>query len=219
VTVCTATGSADVRTLAELWNGLRWSVQPTSSLDTSDGLDTELDGVSCVSASDCIAVGWAHNASALAGQWDGVSWSPQPTPAPGGAGKSDLLDVSCPTTTACVAVGDTGPSEHQVTLGESWDGVSWTILKTPNPGGGSLYELDQVSCVSSTDCFAVGYYSPSPQGGATVPLAARWDGTRWTVQKTPVPDKATTPSSSGSPACLSGRVSRSAPTFTVAPMD
>ena len=83
---------------------------------------------------------------------------------------------------------ETGPrGEHQVTLAEAWNGVSWTILKTPNPGDGILYELNWISRPSSADCFAVGDYVPSPNGGTTVALAERWNGARWSVQKTACP--------------------------------
>jgi hypothetical protein len=169
--------------VADSWNGLRWSGQLTVHLPTV----TNLEGVSCVTAADCIAVGWAHSPAALAERWDGVRWSQQPTPNPAHSYRSILSDVSCPTVSACIAVGSTNCAGREVTLTEGWNGTAWTILTARDPGRGRAYALSHVSCVSSSDCVAVGDYSPSPHGGPTVPLAEGWNGSRWTVQKTPRP--------------------------------
>jgi hypothetical protein len=45
-------------------------------------------------------------------------------------------------------------------------------------------ELDGVSCISTSACFAVGYYLNSRVGyGGT--LAEAWNGTSWSIQHTP----------------------------------
>jgi hypothetical protein len=59
-TACTAVGyykdaGAVTRTLAERWNGTSWTIQP--SADSSNGQDSYLFGVSCTSATACMAVG------------------------------------------------------------------------------------------------------------------------------------------------------------------
>src|SRR5260370_17160847 len=54
-------------------------------------------------------------------------------------------------------------------------------------GGGVVRvrtERAQVSGVSASFCDAVGSYDVA---GATVPLAARWNGSSWTLQSTPLP--------------------------------
>jgi hypothetical protein len=178
-TACTATGFGSFHAVADSWNGLAWSGQRTARLPTI----TNLKGVSCVTASDCIAVGWADGPTALAERWDGVRWSPQQTPKPGHSYRSNLADVSCPTVSACIAVGSTNRAGREVTLAERWDGTSWTTLITPDPGSGRAYELSSVSCVSSLDCVAVGDYASSARHGALVPLAEGWNGARWTVQQ------------------------------------
>jgi hypothetical protein len=65
-TDCTATGAylnnsgVDV-TLAEGWNGTKWAVQTTPN--PSGALDSELEGVSCLSATACTAAGYYDNSS------------------------------------------------------------------------------------------------------------------------------------------------------------
>jgi hypothetical protein len=68
-----------------------------------------------------------------------------------------------------------------VTVAERWDGTSWTVQSTPNPGDGN--GLSGVSCTSATSCTAVGgsvYSSRILTVGG--PTAERWDGASWTVQ-------------------------------------
>jgi hypothetical protein len=105
---------------------------------------------------------------------------------------STLTGVSCPSTTDCMAVG-WSEAENQssvyYTLGEVWNGTSWTIIHTPSPsnlGGGA--QLNAVSCVSSTDCMAVGETQIfQAKTGRTVPhpLAEAWNGTKWALVATP----------------------------------
>jgi len=99
--------------LIERWNGATWSPQPIP--DTGNDAD-ELLGVTCPVSSSCTAVGFAYTTSGeprpLAEHWDGTSWAVQPTPDPRatdyqyGDG-SELIGISCPTTSFCFATGDT----------------------------------------------------------------------------------------------------------------
>ena len=52
-------------------------------------------------------------------------WSTAPTPNPNG----QLIDISCVSSTSCVAV---GWAYSDQTLIESWDGTSWSIMPSPN---------------------------------------------------------------------------------------
>jgi hypothetical protein len=64
-------------------------------------------GVSCASATFCIAVGDATGSAGqvpLAVAWDGTSWTIQQIPSPAGGGVLD--GVSCTSASACVAVGN-----------------------------------------------------------------------------------------------------------------
>jgi hypothetical protein len=117
--------------------------------------------------------------------WNGTSWRIQSTRNPlSGASRGALNGVSCTSATACTAVGSyTNTSGTQTALAEGWDGTSWRIQPTPDPGGAGSSALNGVSCASPTACIAVGSYTTSP--GNVQALAEAWDGTSWTIQDTP----------------------------------
>ena len=154
---------------AARWDGSTWTSQ---TLPAPSGADlSDLNGVSCTSATACTAVGYYISGNSnrpLAERWDGSTWTIQTTPTASGTTVSRLNGVSCTSATACTAVGD--DNSNQVTLAERWNGSTWTIQATP-----SGVSLNGVSCTSATACIAVG------SGG----LAERWDGSTWTTQTTP----------------------------------
>jgi hypothetical protein len=162
-TSCTAVGGytnrAETRwsTLAEVWNGSKWTIKLTAN---PNGVRSGLTAVSCASATACTAVGeWVKSTGmgglTLAEVWSGSKWAIEPTANPNGVGRSGLTGVSCVSATACTAVGWYGyGGATQVTLVEIWNGSKWAIEPTPNaPGASSLYG---VSCTSATACAAVG---------------------------------------------------------------
>jgi hypothetical protein len=163
-------------TLAERWDGIKWSIQATPNPSLGGGI---LFGVSCSSASACTAVG-ASNAGTLAERWNGTKWVIQPTPNPPSGG-GVLVGVSCSSASACTAVG----ASNAGNLAERWNGTKWSIQPTPNPSGSQFGFLNGVSCTSSSACEAVGFYVNS--SGTGVNLAERWKGTKWSIQPTPNP--------------------------------
>jgi hypothetical protein len=194
-TTCTAVGFYDTsggrfpRTLIESWNGTGWSVVP----NPNRGSESTLDGVSCASATACMAVGTYYNASRTLNQtliesWDGTSWSVVPSPnAATSAGATNVLSgVSCASATACTAAGyyftSGGPTR---TLIASWDGTRWSVVPSPNPGN-QTDVLTSVSCASAAACTAAGTYYKS-SGGAARTLIESWDGTGWSVVPSPNP--------------------------------
>jgi hypothetical protein len=167
-----------------------WTFQnvPMPSGAKSSGLG----GVSCTSASACVAVGWYESTSGegppLAESWNGSTWTPQTVPAPSGAKGTLLEDVSCTSPSACTAVGfySSGVEGEGVPLAESWNGSSWTLQSVPAPSGaraGGIDYLEGVSCVSARACVAVGRYEIS--SSEELPLAESWNGSSWTLQSVP----------------------------------
>src|SRR5262245_47203310 len=63
-----------------------------------------------------------------------------------------------------------------VTFGGPADATpAWSIQPSPSPLGPARAQLHGLSCVSSTNCMAVGYsIQPKPR-----PYAQRLDGTKW----------------------------------------
>ncbi len=163
---------------------LTWSVVPSPS----PGSTSSLQGVSCVSAAACTAVGSYATSGAsetLVESWNGTSWSVVPSPSPG-AGPGDVLaGVSCVSAAACTAVGYYAirVGRHYMTLVESWNGTSWSVVPSPNYGSGGN-SLQGVSCVSAAACTAVGSYASN---GKQRTLIESWNGTSWSVVPSPNP--------------------------------
>jgi hypothetical protein len=117
------------------------------------------------------------------------AWSIQATPNPTGATYSVLSGVSCASRTTCTAVGYfANAAGVAVPLAERWNGTNWSIQPTPIPARARSSILFSVSCASTTACVAVG--SVTNPSGITVPLAERWNGSRWAIQRTPTPSRA-----------------------------
>src|SRR5215472_7891750 len=184
---CTAVGdysngTANV-TLAEGWNGTRWSIEPTPNPPGS--LSSYLFGISCPAARSCTAVGdFIARTGAqmtLAEHWNGSAWSIQPTPRLPGHQSGVLFGVSCAAPNACTAVGlSSMPSGASRTLAEAWNGSAWSIQATPNvPSAANTY-LSSVSCTSATACTASGYLRT--RGRTAVSVAMGWNGSRWSIQ-------------------------------------
>jgi len=192
---CTAVGSyvkSNTKTLAMRKTEGGWSIQTT--VDPSE-VASELLGVSCDSATSCTAVG-TSGGKTFAERWNGTSWSVSTTPNPSGGELVRLEDVSCTSSSFCVAVGsyralefvEGKPVTRRVPLAEHWNGSSWSIQSTAQPAGqkGDV-QLQGVSCVSSSACTAVGRYVTATEGGAASEertLAEIWNGSSWTVQST-----------------------------------
>jgi hypothetical protein len=192
---CTAVGDygkgAAGSTLAERWNGTKWVIQATPNPVTgTDG--SILAGVSCSSARACTAVGEGNvtdsKSDTLAEHWNGTKWVIQPTPKHPSGNESELTGVSCRSATTCIATGNSGNVDTEVTLAERWNGRKWAVQPTSNPSGSKGSELAGVSCPSATACTAAGdYYNRS---GTDVTLAERWNGRKWALQSTPNPSDA-----------------------------
>jgi hypothetical protein len=168
--------------LAEQWNGASWSMQsvpnPGAGVDASFN---RLDGVSCVSADMCLAVGSSPD-GAFDAQWNGKAWSIQIIP---NTADSVFVSVSCTTPTACTAVGTTGANPNTVAAAVGqWNGTSWSIQTLPLPTGTAVTSLLGVSCSEVNACIAVGYGVPTAAPYEEAPLAEQWNGLSWSVLPT-----------------------------------
>ena len=166
-------GGADLTLAAERWNGVRWSIVP---MPTPAHSAAQVTSMSCTSASNCMAVGYAtpdlaySNTSTFAEQWNGTRWSIVASPNTD-ARDNKLLGLSCVDAKSCMAVGiaDYTDVNNQIfvtkTLTQRWDGTRWAIVASPNPTPTSVgtfneSSLSSVSCTSPTACLAVGSAPP-----------------------------------------------------------
>ncbi len=179
---CVAVGNdGEGATLIESWDGTAWSVVPSPSPSSAN----ILEGVACVSAVACTAVGESRY-DALIESWNGSSWVVVPSPNPGST--SDLLDgVSCTSPTQCVAVGTDYSGYNGQALAETWNGTSWTAATVPIPGNGEA-RLEGVSCATPTDCVAVGAYIGADDYQT---LVESWNGSTWNPVSSPTPTNST----------------------------
>jgi hypothetical protein len=192
--VCVAVGAATDKAgstvpASQKLSGGAWTL---ANPPAPGGLQSELKGVSCVSATSCMTVGYAESKPfrPLAMVWNGSGWA-ETSPAPAGpAGyRSYFNDVSCVAANSCEAVGYSAPTsgaEIIKPLVSHWNGSTWTIKTSANPntaGGEPGQEdniLESVSCSSATVCMAVGLHYSSVGGvQAYQPLTERLSGEEW----------------------------------------
>ncbi len=179
-TECTAVGAYDLegvgyQTLAERWNGTEWKIQSTPN-PKGASISLLRGGVSCSSATACTATGVyyvesgeSYTALTLAEAWNGTEWKIEPTTNPEGAKNSQFHELSCSSSTACMAVGQyENSSKMQLAFSEAWNGTEWKLQSTPNPEGAKENYLLGVWCSSLTSCEATGYYISSSGDEATL---------------------------------------------------
>jgi hypothetical protein len=194
---CTAIGkyissTEEKLVFADRWNGTEWKVQ-TAASHTGTGVGNDPLSVSCTSATACEAVGYFTTSSAsapLAESWNGSEWKLQSPINPTGSTQTSFYGVSCTSSTACTAVGLYLSSGRQILLAERWNGTEWTVQEPPNPSTGTEpSSLSSVSCVTATDCTAVGSYRKEvkKEEFAYKTFAERWNGSTWTTETTPNP--------------------------------
>jgi hypothetical protein len=138
---------------------------------------TSLAGVTCVSSSDCWAVGDRFRSSsaktgpALIERYTGHAWTPM-SAAPAQAGTLDELSgVSCLSSADCWAVGMRSGSRPGNLVEHYGNGTRWTMVGTPGPEG----ELSAVTCEPSVgQCWTVGSSSDFRRA-----ITFRLAGGRW----------------------------------------
>jgi hypothetical protein len=82
------------------------------------------------------------------------------------------------------AVGFSNGNKAQ-TVTEHWNGRTWKVVPSPDPGGSSAYNaLSGVTAVSSSNVWAVGTYV---KGSALLTLIEHWNGTAWQAVPSPNP--------------------------------
>jgi hypothetical protein len=145
------------------------------------GTQSQLNGVSPVSASDVWAVGFSTPSSVkqtLTEHWNGTGWSVVPSPNVG-TSANQLNGVAAVSATDVWAAGASSASSGvSQTLVEQWNGTSWNVVPSPNIG--TANNLNAVAAVSATDIWAVGSSS-----GAGQTLIEHWNGTSWKVVPSP----------------------------------
>jgi hypothetical protein len=173
-----------IQTLIEHWDGTSWTIG--NSPNNGAGEDNYLFSVTCASASECWAVGaykTGNIAQTIIERWDGSSWTIVASPNSSSAQHNVLAAAACVSESDCWAIGyHLAESGAYQTLLEHWNGVSWTIADSPNTSVTQDNYFGSLTCNSLSQCWAVGYYF---NGATNQTLAARWDGTSWSIISSP----------------------------------
>lgn len=108
-----------------------------------------------------------------------------------GPNNNQLLGVTAPAASSVWSVGYYQAavcSCSQRTLGEHWNGTSWSVVATPNPAtnSGDYDVLNATAATSASDVWAVGY-SGNVGLAADKALTEHWNGTGWSVVASPNP--------------------------------
>lgn len=176
--------------LTEHWDGTSWTVVPSPEPNSGPGASNELYGVAAISTSDVWAVGETGITRYTQGfllHWDGTSWNVVSSPTPPNSSATSLEAVTALSTNNVWAVGINYLSSGSVTEGtlmEHWDGVSWSIVSSPNRD--VFNDLYGVTALSSTNIWAVGYSTASYAPEVT--LIEQWNGTSWNIVSSPNAD-------------------------------
>jgi hypothetical protein len=158
--------------IAEEWSGHSWRPEDNPLLSWPSG-------VSCLQRNECVAVGEnLGGPQALASNWNGSNWRMLNVP---NTQTANFLGVNCMTTTSCWFVGygqNRIGIESNYAIAERWTRGRWTVDRIDAPRGGSILQLESVSCVGSSFCVAVG-------GNDVRPVSAIWNGTSWKLVRMP----------------------------------
>jgi hypothetical protein len=179
--------------IAERWNGTAWSLQKLPKIAHKDF--TDLAGVSCPTATECVAVGVTLGSDdypySIAEIWNGHAWHVERLP------KTVLATgISCPSASECIASAEldyfgTAPlTDKPRPAAVIWNGHRWRRMTLPAVKSDQSPELSAISCPTTTYCTAAGVLDTVAERGGEFAqrlsvLAETWNGHRWTRRATP----------------------------------
>lgn len=179
---------ARTNVVSELWNGSTWR---SLRVPSSSMARTTLLEISCISERNCLATGQAFPAAnypraLFSEHWNGSKWSIVKIPTPKDGSKKVVAipnDLSCPTSSRCVAVGYWYPvlsgRAPQFPMAEVWNGSAWKQLTLSSSIRSHFQLFSDVSCVAATECWIVGEGYASDSGPTAA--AAYWNGSSFTL--------------------------------------
>jgi hypothetical protein len=167
----------------------------TGQQPPSPGVHTEVAGLAVLSACSVWAVGQTRSTIStgtdrtFVAHWTGgSSWMRVPSPSPGSMG-DDLHAVAAVSARDIWTVGLKVGKGPFTALIEHWNGTRWTVIPSPTPPGNNGAELNGVDAVSANNIWAVGDYFLT-NSISTNALIEHWNGTRWSLVRTPNPGSA-----------------------------
>ena len=158
--------------LIEHYVGDDWA--PVPAAPALRGTLDELSAISCLSATNCWAVGMrsgSHPGNLLEHYGARSDWTVVDTPAPQG----ELSAVTCESANdQCWAVGSSSDFRSVMTF--RLVGGTWHYVRAA-PLSAAFVEVNGVACATEDDCLLVGF--ATPRHGVGQALAERWNGRAW----------------------------------------
>jgi hypothetical protein len=177
-------------------SGTTWELDP---LVIGGPPAAALFGISCSSGGDCVSVGRYSNDleqdRPIVESLRANTWSLSEPSMPTGATSATLFAVTCPTAGSCVAVGRfVASSGEWLPYVDVLAKGTWKAKAVPSKNGFINVGLFGVSCVSVTECVAVGAASMNTSSNpfcsvncTQAPIVERLIGTKWTESTPPSP--------------------------------
>jgi hypothetical protein len=149
-------GSGDPgTTVAEHWDGQSWTIVPTPFLEDGKSAQNTLTGVTATGPDDVWTSGYESNvndtnfAEPYLLHWNGNRWTLVKVPNKGTEG-SLLNDVTALSPTDIWAVGQSGQNNGSIlSLTEQFNGKTWTVVPSPDPGSVGNLKNNSLAGVSS----------------------------------------------------------------------
>lgn len=187
----TTRGALYSSTLAEHWDGTKWTGVPTPN---PQGGCSAFSAVAAINPTDIWAAGEIYEQASCGyttwrvkpgflEHWDGTSWTIVNSPDPATKVFKGLAGIAADDVWA-VGYVYSNLSYNTAPLIEHWDGSRWTVQSSATIQGAQQVYLFAITAVAADDIWAVGSYSSATKANA--PFSEHWDGTAWKV--VPVPD-------------------------------
>jgi hypothetical protein len=202
--LCTAVDGPYIAT----WSSGTWTTTSPPAPADNGSYPINLQSVSCVSASFCVAAGnYTDTSGSTKGvleTWSDGTWTVEQAPLPAdAAGNPNVYFepgpgtnfVSCPSVSFCVAAGDyTGTSGSTEGVLETWSDGTWTATEAPLPADAAAdpeAALLGLSCPTASFCLATGIYNSTSSGSGN--LLETWSGGSWSATALQAPVNALGP--------------------------
>jgi hypothetical protein len=176
--------SSKYQAFVEQYDGTSWSWG--SAWNSSSIANNYLQGITCLSATNCWAVGYYMPSSVwqtLVEHYDGTSWTHVTSPNVSTSQHNYLMSVTCTSSSNCWAVGVYTTPTYQQTVGMQYNGVSWSLVTIPNTSPTLDNRLEGVTCVSASDCWTAG--SAKISSGKWQTLTEHYAGSSWSIVTSP----------------------------------
>ena len=153
---------------------------PAWGIEQAPNVGGVLNAISVRAHDDIWAVGYSNgevNSRTLTMHFDGSAWTVVPSPnLPDGNRLADVVALS-PTNAWAVGWTSNPSSLDDRSFSMHWNGTSWSIIDTPQPGGSSVDHLLAVDAAAPNDVWAAGLYWDAQTHAHSVIL--HWDGKVW----------------------------------------